>query len=87
MKTTFSYFPGMFEKTEPVKIIKKNQKSRTLPLKGVSVIFHVFLWIPLLFLTSKKCAICTERTQMKIYSLKEQKHGYLIHTWSDKASC
>ena len=22
---------------------------------------------------------------MKIYSLKKQKHGYLIHTWSDKA--
>ena len=26
MKTTFSYFPGMFENPTPAKIIKKNQK-------------------------------------------------------------
>ena len=26
-----------------------------------------------------------ENPQMKINSLKKQKHGYLIHTWSDKA--
>ena len=25
MKTTFSYFPGMFENPEPAKILKKNQ--------------------------------------------------------------
>jgi len=26
-----------------------------------------------------------EKPEMKINSLKKQKHGYLIHTWSDKA--
>ena len=34
MKTTFSYFPGMFEKTAPVKIIKKKSKIANTPLKG-----------------------------------------------------
>ena len=27
-----------------------------------------------------------EKSQMKLNSLKKQKHWYLIHTWSDKAS-
>ena len=27
----------------------------------------------------------TEKPQIKINSLKKQKRGYIIHTWSDKA--
>jgi len=28
MKTTFSYFPGIFENAAPAKIIKKNKKNQ-----------------------------------------------------------
>ena len=39
-----------------------------------------------LFLIRKKCAIYfCKNPQMKINILKEQKHGYLIHTWIRKA--
>ena len=35
----------------------------------------------------KQCAIhfCREIANQKKNSLNKQKHGYLIHTWSDKA--
>ena len=46
----------------------------------------VFLWVSPLSLIIKKCVQVTsaEKPQTKIYSLKKQKHEYLIHTRSDK---
>ena len=33
----------------------------------------------------KSLLLFAEKPQIKINSLKKQKHGYLMHTWSDKA--
>ena len=44
----------------------------------------LFLWNSSLFLKGKKCAIHISReTTQEINSLKNQKHLYLINTWSD----
>ena len=51
-----------------------------------NVIFLELKSVSLLFLINKKYAshFCIE-TQLKLNSLNEQKHGYLIKIWSDKA--
>ena len=44
------------------------------------------VWFRRCFLWARNAPVTfAEKPQMKINSLKKQKHGHLIHTWSDKA--
>ena len=47
----------------------------------------MFISVNFSIAVSKKCAshVSKETTNENSYSLNEQKHGYFIHTWSDKA--
>ena len=47
----------------------------------------VFISVNFSIAVSKKCAshVSKKTTNENSYSLNEQKHGYFIHTWSDKA--
>ena len=48
-----------------------------------TVVLHIFHFF---FYARNAQVTLAEKPQMKINSLKKQKHRYLIHTWSDKAS-
>ena len=45
----------------------------------------LFLWVSSLHLINKKCGSNFHRNEMKKNIWKEQKHWYVINTWSDNA--